>query len=304
MYHVKYGYILFKYFFQLVTCKLPAIKDLLLEGEDLTRPDFYCFTDYLDLLNECIHVICDIVKENHHQTIEKRLQRHGSESPALRSFNEGDIVYCHFPSKTIISDLKLPSKILQMSFVGPLYIFSKHDKFMYLLSTIDGEVIEHMFHVSHLKRGLLRLPIGKSVRNINDYKLEMIHLRNKDIPQPTPDVDDSSQTSVKTVLHVHIDEYNPTCQDTDTSNIWCQSPSIFQNTILDRRNDLLHLYHVHNRVITSTDALNDTVFSPDESLQGSCNSFIVSKCWFKYVNLQIFCYYSNIILYYIIYSDL
>ncbi len=106
-----------------------------------------------------------------------------------------------------------------MSFVGPLYISVKHDKFMYLLSTIDGEVIEPMFHVSHLKRGLLRLPNGKSVRNINDYKLEMIRLRNKDIPQPTPDVHDSSQTSVKTVLHVHIDEYNPSCQDTDTSNI-------------------------------------------------------------------------------------
>ncbi len=61
-----------------------------------------------------------------------------------------------------------------MSFVGPLYIFSKHDKFMYLLSTIDAAVIEQTFHVSCLKWGLLRLPNGKSVRNINDYKLEMI----------------------------------------------------------------------------------------------------------------------------------
>ncbi len=59
-----------------------------------------------------------------------------------------------------------------MSFVGLLNIFSKYDKFMYLLSTIDGEVIEQMFHVSCLKRGLLRLPNGNSVRNINDYKLD------------------------------------------------------------------------------------------------------------------------------------
>ncbi len=124
-----------------------------------------------------------------------------------------------------------------------------------------------MFHVSRIKRGLSRLPNGKSVRNINDYKLEMICLWNKDIPQPTPDVHDSSQTSVKTVLHIDIDEFNPTCQDTDTSNIWCQSPSIFQNTIMDRRNDLLHLYHAHNRVITFIDALKDTVFSPNDSLQ-------------------------------------
>ncbi len=226
----------------------------------------------------------------------KGLQKHWSKNTALRSFNEDDIVYCHFPLKTVISDRKLPSKKLQMSFVGLLYFFSKHDKFMYQMFTIDGEVIEQMFHVSGLKMGLLRLPNGKSVININDYKLEMIWLRNKDIPQPTPDVHDSSQTSVKTVLHVHIDEFTTTCQDTDTSNIWCQSPSIFQNTILDRRNDLLHLYQAHNSIITFTDALKDTVFSPNGTLQGSCNSFTVSKCRFKFGNLQNFCYYSDAIL--------
>ncbi len=49
-------------------------------------------------------------------------------------------------------------------------------------------------------------------------------------------------------------------------------------TSLDIRNNLLHLYHAHVSILTSTDALNDTVFSPDESLQRSCNSFTVSKC--------------------------
>ncbi len=101
--------------------KLPAITNLQLEGDDLTCLAFYHFTDYLDPLNECIHAIRDIVKENHNQTIEKRLQKHGSESPALCSFNEGDIVYCHFLSKTIIFNLKLPSKKLQMSFVRQLH---------------------------------------------------------------------------------------------------------------------------------------------------------------------------------------
>ncbi len=37
------------------------------------------------------------------------VQSHQS-NPTLRSFSEGDIVYCHFPLKTIISDLKLLSK--------------------------------------------------------------------------------------------------------------------------------------------------------------------------------------------------
>ncbi len=178
-----------------------------------------------------------------------------------------------------------------MSFVGHLYIFSKHDKFMYLLSTINGEVIEQMFHVSRLKRGLLKLPNGKYVRNISDYKLEMIRLRNNHVVQPETPAPNRSQTSVKTVLHVHSNDPLHITHDTDTSNIWCQSPSIFQITTLDRKTDLLHLYHANASMLTSTDALADIVFSPNEQLQWSCISFTVSKCKFKFGNLQICCYY-------------
>ncbi len=252
--------------------KLPAIMDLLLEEDDLTHPTIYRFSDYLDLLNEHVHAIRDIVKEHHNQTIQKRLVQHGSESSTLRSFSKGDIVYCHFPSTTIISDLKLPSKKLQMSFVGPLYIFSKHDKFMYLLTTINGEVIAQTFHVSHLKRGLLRLPNGKSVRNINDYKLEMIRLRQQRVFQPVKPVTDSSQTSVKTVLYTHKNDLSHISHDTDPSHIWCQSPTIFQTPTSTSKTDLLHLYHAHASMPTSTDAFTDIVFSPVEQLQGSCHS--------------------------------
>ncbi len=167
------------------------------------------------------------MKEHHNQTIQKRLVQLRSKSPTLRSFSEGDIVYCHFPSKTIISDLKLLSKKLQMSFVELLYIFSKHEKFMYLLSTINGEVIEHTFHMSCLKRGLLRLPNGKSVNNINNYKLEMIRLRQQHVVQSVTPVTDSSQTTVKNVLYSHNNDLSHISHDTDPSHIWCQSPTIF-----------------------------------------------------------------------------
>ncbi len=161
---------------------------------------------------------------------------------------------------------------------------------MYLLSTIDGEVIEQTFHLLRLKWGLLRLPNGKSVRNINGYKLEMIQLCHKDVIQPETCLPDSSQTSVKTV---HTNDPSHISHDTDTSHIWCQSPTIFQTTTLDSKTDLLHLYHAHASMSTSTDALTYTVFSPVEQLQRSCHSFTVSKCRFKFGNLQIFCYYSN-----------
>ncbi len=233
------------------------------------------------------------MKQDHNQTIQKRLEQHGSESPTLKSFSEGDIVYCHFPSKTITSDLKLPLKKLQMSFVGRLYIFSKHDKFMYLLSTMDGEVIEQTFHLSHLKQGLLSLPNGKSVNNINDYKLEMTRLRQQHVVQPVTPVTDSSQTLVKTVLYTHKNDLSHIRHETDPCHIWCQSPTIFQTPTSASKTDLLHLYHAHASMPTSIDAFTDTVFSPVEQLQGLCYSFTVSKCRFKFGNLQIFCYYSN-----------
>ncbi len=84
-----------------------------------------------------------------------------------------------------------------MSYVGQLYIFSKHDKFLYLLATIDGEVIEQMFHVSCLKKGLLRLPNGKTVKNINDYRLEKVKQANnytRKIENIEHRATDSSQT--------------------------------------------------------------------------------------------------------------
>ncbi len=93
----------------------------------------------------------------------------------------------------------------------------------------------------------------------------------------------------KHVLHVHSNDPLPITHDTDTYNVWCQSPSIFQMTTLDRKTDLLHIYHTHASMLTSRDA----VFPPDEQLQGSCNSFTMSKCQFKFGNLQICWYYCN-----------
>ncbi len=43
----------------------------------------------------------------------------------------------------------------------------------------------------------------------------------------------------------------------------------------------------------SKDILMDTVFSPIESLQELCDFYTVTKCHFKFENLQIFCFVSN-----------
>ncbi len=135
---------------------------------------------------------------------------------------------------------------------------------------MDGEVIEQMFHVSRLKQCLLRLPNGKSVKNINDYKTERVKLKFNPtgrVEKPEEGAVDSSQTSVKSVLHFHH-ESQTICHNPDIPTNWYDSTSIFQNQRSDRKEDLLNLYHAHHSMISSTNTLHATVFSPDESLQG------------------------------------
>ncbi len=115
----------------------------------------------------------------------------------------------------------------------------------------------------------------------------MIRLRQQHVVQPVTPVTDSSQTLVKSALYTHKNDLSHISYDTDPSHIWCQSPTSASKT------DLLHLYHAHASMPFSTDTFTDTVFSPVEQLQGSYHSFTVSKCGFKFGNLQIFCYYSN-----------
>ena len=73
-----------------------------------------------------------------------------------------------FPSKTLMSEHHLPSKKLKMDYVGPLYIYSKFERFLFVLATIDGIVIEQVFHTPCLKHGYLRLNNSKTITNIND----------------------------------------------------------------------------------------------------------------------------------------
>ncbi len=118
----------------------------------------------------------------------------------------------------------------------------------------------------------------KSVNNINNYTLEMIRLRQQHVVQPVTPVTDSSQTSVKTMLHTHKNDLSHISHDTDPSHIWCQSPTIFQTPTSASKTDVLHLYHAHASMPTSTDAFTVSVFSAVVQLQGSFHSFTVSKC--------------------------
>ncbi len=53
----------------------------------------------------------------HNEQVTKRNTAHCAESHTLKDFHEGDIIYCHFPSKTLIAELGLQSKKFKMDFV-------------------------------------------------------------------------------------------------------------------------------------------------------------------------------------------
>ncbi len=139
---------------------------------------------------------------------------------------------------------------MKMNYVGPSYIFSKHDRFMCLLATINGEVIEQMFHVSHLKKGLLRLPNGRTAKTISDYKLEMIRSTNDTKGKDdTKDLgtSNSSQTCVKTVFHSNMDHEQITHRKLQNSECWYEHPSTLQHVCVGNKDKLPYLYHAHPR---------------------------------------------------------
>ncbi len=158
---------------------LPILSDLQLLSDNMIKPFSYNFANYLDLLNELFKSIRSIVMGLHNEQVSKVNAVHGAENISLRDFHEDDIVYCHFPSKSLIAELSLQSKKIKMDYVGPLYVYSKFDKFQFVLSTIDGEVIEQLFHVACLKKGLLRLPNGRTANNIKDYLTLKSDLQNE-----------------------------------------------------------------------------------------------------------------------------
>ncbi len=83
------------------------------------------------------------------------------------------------------------------------------------LPDIKCEIIEQIFHVSRLKKRFLRLPTGKTVTNISDYKLACVKAKSKENPvlEVTQNVpgnvnNDSTETVVKSVFSaLSINQY-------------------------------------------------------------------------------------------------
>jgi hypothetical protein len=256
----------------------PVLSDIQSASHDLTSPKFYNFSDYLNFLQDRFKHIRKIVQEQHNNTVSARQIAHGSESPAFRTFHEGDIVYCFFPSKTIMSEHKLPSKKLKMEYVGPLYIYSRYDKYLYILATIDGVVIEQIFHLSRLKKGLLRLSNDVTVNNINDLNKE----QDKQKEMITKHISKLSTEKCRATSAHQFATHSP------NADLWYHDAKLLvQDTVFQVKPTDQHLDLADLNTELKHMEINYT-FHMSEQCQhvGTCN---ISKGRYKYGVLEVFC---------------
>ncbi len=150
-----------------------------------------------------------------------------------------------------------------------------------------------MFHISCLKSGLLRLPNRKSVNNINDYILQMIQLKSDMTDKIDQDTAVTSQPCVKSVGYHSANYNNHTSSISDTQTMWCLSPNTLLSCFSNKNDNLLSHYHVCQDTLSSPDTMSENIFSPNESLEESCDSFTFTKGRYKFGKLQIYCYESN-----------
>ena len=251
----------------------PVLTDLTAQAAHLAKPKHYEFSDYLDFLTDRINHIRSIAKQNHNAMVAKRRTEHGQSSIALREFHEGDIVYCHFPSKTHLSGKDISSKKFQLTYVGPLFIYSRYDKFLYTLATIDGTVIDQLFHVSRLKKGFLRLGHNTVVKNIYDYRKakedaqKVLSTPHEKVPVPT-----APQSKDKPMGSTHA--------------LWYVDPRCFFHSDLASSNNT-EQHQSHDDLSPVTDLLQERyVFHSTEQIDTS-SSYEVTKARYKFGNLQL-----------------
>jgi hypothetical protein len=260
----------------------PVLSEIQSASNDLTSPKFYHFSDYLTFLQDRFKHILKIVQDQHNLTVSTRHIAHGSQSLAFREFSEGDIIYCFFPSKTIISEHKLPSKKLKMEYVGPLFIYSRYDKYLYVLATIDGVVIEQVFHASRLKKGFLRLSNKVIITNINDLQKE----KDKQSKLLSETKDKISTEKCRDLESHHLVEGSP------ADDLWYHDAQfLVHNTPFQDKPTGQHLaFSDLNPKLRHMDINYTFHMSEQCHLSRTCT---ITKSRYKFGNLEVFCHNDN-----------
>ncbi len=261
--------------------KPPVLTDIKSQADDLAKPKFFHYSDYMDMLNKRMKYIRNIAQKHHNAVVEKRRLEHGQSSRSLREFHEGDIIYCHFPTKSLLGDKGLSSKKFSMSFIGPMFIHSRYDKFMYTLATIDGVIIDQLFHVSRLKKGYLRLGKNIVVTNIYDYKKEFEKAQK--LLKASIETDTNKEQVMSNIFEneSHISEKK-----------WYINASSYFNTLKD--SIILTEQHQSSEYLSTNMALSEQQYTFHSSDKINTNMLCtISKARYKFGILQVFTHYTN-----------
>jgi hypothetical protein len=181
-----------------------------------------------------------------------------------------------------MSEHKLPSKKLKMDYVGPLFIYSRYDKYLYILATIDGTVIEQVFHASRLKKGFLRLPNQATITNMNDLQKE-----KEKQAKLLSDGKDKITTDKCAVPRTH---HLVDC--TLTADLWYHDAQflVSRTSFQDKPSEQHHYLSLLHPELWQVD-IDFTFHMSEESHHNE--TCTVTKGSYKFGNLEVFCLYNS-----------
>ena len=84
-------------------------------------------------------------------------------------YNSGDLVHIISP---LTSQLRTASRKIAIKYVGPLVIYKIVDPYSYLLTTLDGKLLEGLFECDRLKPAIIKTDKG-NITNLAALKKVM-----------------------------------------------------------------------------------------------------------------------------------
>jgi hypothetical protein len=128
------------------------------EGLTLTR------SEYMDNLNSKFIIMKQIVKERREKDQKMQKLKEERNFPNHKPFRVHDIVYMNYPRA---SELHSTSRKLKQEWIGPLLINSILDNSHYMISDMNGQIIDRPIHIKRLKS--MNINLG----HIKEGKLEI-----------------------------------------------------------------------------------------------------------------------------------
>ncbi len=200
------------------------------------------YKSYAELLKARLEKVSSIVLSK--QAELQKAQYHQKNLPHNKSktFYPGQLVYLLAPDSTSLPPSATKSKKIILKWLGPITVRERLSNHLYLLQTIQGEILQNTYHISRLKTAFVRSPNGKISETMEDLRQNSI-LENKDHiqsplkSQPSDKEALFTMPGVSTNTNLHI---GATCQAYVTLSDSPQT-SLFKIQKVRHKNGLIEL---------------------------------------------------------------